>query len=468
MKFALVILTVALVVAVAFAGYGLYQYSSCSLDYATLQSDFSELRQSYEQLRSKYSGLEKSYSELRDRYEVLKSKYSKLEENYSRLSSDYEALKSELTEQYARSEQLEQWLEGNKTLYEQKIAQLVDERNTLASWLQGNISYYEGVVVNLSKELTNVKNWLYGNISVYKEKVSRLTYENSELRSKLISYESWLRGNISYYTYIISRLNTTIQNYEEQSEKIYAVAYLPSVNQSLRNAFLSESIDAVKEFTKEVFSNVEGEDAIIKIFEWILLNTYYQHDPYVLVPTEEGGYKNDNIWKLANETLANEGGDCEDLATLAYSVLKNLGFKVWLLYAYNGSEGHVSALIKYGNNWYILDPAGNWLNGYGIWLKMDVTDTEGKGWWIWLSPLDVTSSEKDWLLTKKFATMVWWDYDNDEEIAQPSITRADLQIILDEWARYWNNWYNEFAIIDVGLSKEFNNTRELSDYLIQT
>jgi len=125
-------------------------------------------------------------------------------------------------------------------------------------------------------------------------------------------------------------------------------------------------------------------------------------------------------------------------------------------------------IAESGNSWYVIDPAGNWLNGYGIRPKIDVVDTEGKEWWIWLEPLNIELSEKHWLLTNKLAIVVWWDYRNNDEIAQPALTEADLNLLLSEWLEYWNNWYTEYRIIDIGLFKEFNNITELAKYFTQT
>lgn len=60
--------------------------------------------------------------------------------------------------------------------------------------------------------------------------------------------------------------------------------------------------------------------------KWLIYNTVYQKDK-------------DGYCKSAKETIRDKGGDCEDYAILAESVLKRLGYK----------EGYILAIIFYEN-----------------------------------------------------------------------------------------------------------------------
>jgi len=82
---------------------------------------------------------------------------------------------------------------------------------------------------------------------------------------------------------------------------------------------------------------------------------------------------------LPNETVELGGGDCEDLALLAYSLLKAYplpGERVYLVVWWGPSVGHSAVTVKSPEGiYYILDPAGDYLNSYIALLEMIVENT---------------------------------------------------------------------------------------------
>lgn len=56
-----------------------------------------------------------------------------------------------------------------------------------------------------------------------------------------------------------------------------------------------------------------------------------------------------DYWKTPNETLKDKGGDCDDLAILAQHILKELGYKAYLVVIdyYKTGEGHAICIIKH-------------------------------------------------------------------------------------------------------------------------
>ena len=101
--------------------------------------------------------------------------------------------------------QLQTWLDGNKTLL-----------NQTQTWLDGNITYYNSQISSLSSEIATVQgqkdqlqSWLNGNITSYEAQISSLNVQINQL-------QSWLNGNITYYTSQINSLNSQITNLQNQ------------------------------------------------------------------------------------------------------------------------------------------------------------------------------------------------------------------------------------------------------------
>ena len=77
-----------------------------------------------------------------------------------------------------------------------------------------------------------------------------------------------------------------------------------------------------------------------------------------------------DYWRMPEETIENETGDCEDMAVLLASMLRSYNeeeYAIWVLEIRSGESGHVAvAFPVQGGKLAILDPAGNYYTGqYG-------------------------------------------------------------------------------------------------------
>ena len=54
----------------------------------------------------------------------------------------------------------------------------------------------------------------------------------------------------------------------------------------------------------------------------------------------------------------------------------NKGYGTYLLGWYSTSSGCKAVLVKHSDKWVIIDRAGNWINGYGIYLAITIYRNE--------------------------------------------------------------------------------------------
>ncbi|MCE4614518.1 MAG: hypothetical protein F7B60_03195 [Desulfurococcales archaeon] len=419
----IIILVLALILAAFYAGYAYYKLSNLQGNYNTLSIEYQELEEYHSYLKSNYTWISQNYKDLKRSYYNLTGRYNELQQKYTKLINNYNRIRGKLLEYNKTMSQLRIWLTGNIT----KCSQLVEE---------------------------------------YTAKIVGLTEENKELSIKLRAYENWLETNSTLYKHSVANLTEQVNNYTKYVEEMYTIASLTTANQSERDQFLNEALVSAENFTR-TFSSTNGE-LLINLFKWIQLNTYYQYDPYILL---YGYGKFNNIWKLPNETIANEGGDCEDLSLLVYSALKDKGYDAWLIFWHNETiGGHTSVLTKINNEWYIIDPAGEWLNANTLTLKMDAKDTQGDEYYIYLHPTQLSPDTKKWLLNNKFATLTWIDDQTNNEETQPILDRySNLQALISDWLNWWSQQgytFTGYSIMDIGIYKEFNTTTELINYLV--
>jgi len=110
-----------------------------------------------------------------------------------------------------------------------------------------------------------------------------------------------------------------------------------------------------------------------RLYEWVVRNISYSYDSCmpILPETISGGLIwQQDYWRMPEETLSDETGDCEDMAVLLASMLRSYNegeYRIWVLVIRSGELGHAAvAFPVQGGRLTILDPAGNYYTGqYG-------------------------------------------------------------------------------------------------------
>jgi len=153
------------------------------------------------------------------------------------------------------------------------------------------------------------------------------------------------------------------------------LALTPQVEQSfLTSGSLAVSVK-VQEITGGYSENVtEYWRDFYRLYRWVVDNISYSSDSYMpfLPETISGVFAwSKECWRTPEETLADETGDCEDMAVLLASMLRSYNegkYDIWILKIISSTPeapGHVAVAFPVaGGNLTILDPAGNYYTGY--------------------------------------------------------------------------------------------------------
>ncbi len=342
----------------------------------------------------------------------------------TQLSGSYEALQARYNELAGEYNNTVNWLNGNLTFYQQLVSEYRENISLLESYLQGNLSYYKERV-----------SWLEGNLSYYKSLADELGLENQLLKT-------WLQGNQTYLLNQVIVLADELHALRALVSTPLGVATLIGRNTSFVNSFLSLNV----ELARELDLQLPKGDIVSGIVNYTAVNFYYEFDPVAL-----GDY-----WKPVNETIADHGGDCEDLALFIYSYLYSRGYNHTYLIAFESSAyGHVALVTNVNGSWILIDPAGDWVNGYNLFIRFVVSNDSDRRM-IRIPPLLLSPFVKSWMLGNKLAELTW-----DESLFMPD--NKSLLSILKSWSSYWSGMgYPQEAYYVVGYNVYYS-TSSISD-----
>ena len=309
----------------------------------------------------------------------------------------------------------------------------------------------------------------------YREAVSRLktiSEQNIELRenySKLA--ESYKRLKLQYDDLRSKyfEINITLPKVEEKLKEISDRILIPSdrVPDMLKQASPAMVKDVVYgelELKAETTPEIKAK----KILEWIMLNLQYSDDDFHQYLTDNRLESYQDFLSLPNETLARGGGDCEDLATLVYTMLKTVlkrGEQIYIIEISSGGARHAGVIYKLEDKLMILDPAGGYVTNARILLEMSVKKGL-KEYKIWLSPLAIRREWKKFLIEKEFAKLIYMKPSGIEEGEAYKFLEAEDAVTL--WLNHWRKEMIHPSISMVAndtFVKTFTSTQEFLDWM---
>jgi len=145
-----------------------------------------------------------------------------------------------------------------------------------------------------------------------------------------------------------------------------------------KQSFITPNNSSVSAKVVEITGRYSGDVSELwrdskRLYSWVVSNISYSYDSYMPILPENisgGLIWQQDYWRMPEETLEDETGDCEDMAVLLASMLRSYNkgeYSIWVLLIRSGELGHAAVAFPVeGGQLTILDPAGNYYTGqYG-------------------------------------------------------------------------------------------------------
>jgi len=399
---------IAVIILACLLGFTLLEY------YVTTRN----LLKDYRVLKESYIALENAHEALKSSYGSLKKSYDSLSANYTHLRLDYQLLKTSYNELAAKHEKLQlkySELEKNYSILESKYQSITREYESLNEEYQRLQSSY--------RDLKTAREALGGELSALKQKLS-------EISNRIL---------------------------------IPADA-VPSMLKQSSTRIVTEIVYDQLKLSKDMQPGVKAK----RIFEWIAVNTRYMSDDFHMAMLDSEMTPYMDFISLPNETLSRGGGDCEDLATLAYTMLKAvLGAdeEVYIIEYKGGRFSHWAVLYRVGQRFMIVDPAGSYVSDAALMMEFHM-EKDHDAYKVWLPPMSINVKEKNWLLEEGFGRLKYFSTFSWKEAEGYRL--LDLQDAVNLWISYWKPYAGAIHVSLIAndtFYREFSSTQELLDWM---
>lgn len=269
------------------------------------------------------------------------------------------------------------WYQLNNTKYQlatakTQLATTVAELDTTKKQLDNTKAQLDNTTKELVKtegQLANVEDQLdftNAELSMTRSQLQAKTNENNQM---LNQYDS-LKDDINI------RLAITPENRQS----------FITPNNSIVSDKVQEITGGYSEDTNEYWRDCD------RLYKWVVNNISYSYDSYMAVLPENISGEltwRQECWRMPEETIADETGDCEDMALLLASMIDSYNegrYAVWCIEINSnipGISGHMAvAFPVQNNNIAILDPAGNYYSGREYGTLSSERATVGINKWI--------------------------------------------------------------------------------------
>lgn len=279
--------------------------------------------------------------------------------------------------------------------------EIESELNTAQNEIDGLEDEKDSLQVE-NQQLQNEKNGLQDNYDALDGDYQQLKDQNDELQDDYDTFANWYDG-------IREEVNQRQGDLED--EKLFVTPDDTEVANKVQllTGGYSENIN-------EVWDDIED------MYDWVVGNIEYNSDsrlpylPYYLSPVSSISWHQD-YWRMPSETLADEVGDCEDMATLLASMIINYfsseGYPCWCIIWHSDESGHAAVAFPVENDKLtILDPAGNYRTGTYYSLGSDDISIAVNDW------LDHWKPEPGIYVSGVFSETVYETFDTTEEFVE--------------------------------------------------
>jgi len=390
-----------------------FAYSTLKLKYRSLQEDYSSLSGDYLQLEARYKALLKNYTELTGSYQKLDKELSSLTIEYQKLKDDHQ----ELQEEY----------DSLKAKYEEVVAQNEELRSR---YLQLNESYSK----------------LVKDYEALNEKYAELEENYGDLGGRIADLKSKLEA-MSLRVLISGELFKLVLNQSRIGE-----------------------IDEIVYGELGLGPGSPPRTKAVKVFEWIALNTQYVKDQYH--PYYQSGIVDyaEEYLEPVNETLDLGEGDCEDLAVLAYAMLRTVlreGEEIYLVVLNSVAVRHVAVLYKSGDSFMVIDPAGSYISDALAVLEFVMQRGRTRELMIVrLIPISLNPKVKSWLIEEDFAELKYLR-SQDKSPAIPG-KFSSIEGTIASWIDHWKDEMPDayvYMVANETYTRTFSSTSEFINWI---
>ena len=264
-------------------------------------------------------------------------------------------------------------------------------------------------------------------------------YRKAVSRLKAISEEnSRLRKNYNKLVESYEKLRLQCGELEQISDRILTPSdKIPDMLKQARPEMVKDIVHGELGLRPETPPETKAK----KVLEWLMLNLEYLDDDFHQYLADGVLESYQDFLSLPNETLARGGGDCEDLATLIYTMLKTVlkkGEQIYIVQIGGSGVWHVGVIYRVGDKIMILDPAGSYVTDAKILLEMLVKKGL-KEYKIWLSPLAIRQKGRERLMENGLANLVY--------MKSPGVEGEAYRFLgVDDAVALWlNHWRGEMV-----------------------